>query len=88
MIEFSGIEFCHVDNLEVAERRKALYQFLVDQHSIEPFNDYHEDVLHIFSRDVLRLMREGDDSWEKMVPDPVASLIRERALFGYRRIAG
>ncbi len=77
-----------VDNLEVAERLKTLYQFLVDQYSIEPLTDYREDVLHIFSRDVLRLIRESDDSWEKMVPDPVASLIRERALFGYRRMVG
>ena len=77
-----------VDNLEVAKRLETLYQFLVDQQSIEPLNDYRKDVLHIFSRDVLRLIRESDDSWEKMVPDPVASLIRERALFGYRRMAG
>jgi hypothetical protein len=74
-----------VENLEVAEGLKTLYRFLVDQKSIVPLGDYREDVLHIFSRDVLRLIRAGDPAWEKMVPDAVAALIRERGLFGYRR---
>jgi hypothetical protein len=43
-------------------------------------------VLPIFSRDVLRLIRIGDPAWEKMVPDGVAALIRERGMFGYRRL--
>ena len=32
--------------------------------------------------DVLAKMRKGDPSWEKMVPDAVAKLIKERRLFG------
>ena len=74
-----------VENLTVAPRLMTLYRFLVDQGSIEPLDCYREDVLHIFSRDVLRLIREGDAAWEKMVPDRVAALIRERGLFGHRR---
>ncbi len=72
-------------NLTVSPGLKSLYQFLYEHKCIEPLERYREDILNIYSRDVLRLIRDGDDAWEKMVPDAVAALIRERALFGYRR---
>ena len=50
-----------------------------------PLARYREDMLQIFSRDVLRLIRRDDPAWEKMVPDAVAALIRERGIFGHRR---
>ena len=37
----------------------------------------------IFSRDVLRRIRENDPSWEEMVPKSVATTIKQRHLFGY-----
>jgi hypothetical protein len=77
-----------VENLEVAPKLDSLYRFLVDQKNIEPLGQYREDVLHIFSRDVLRLIREGDSAWEKMVPDAVAAMIQDRGIFGYRRPGG
>jgi len=78
-------ELTTVANLELAPGLMTLYRFLVDQGSIKPIERYREDVLPIFSRDVLRLIRIGDRAWEKMVPDTVAALIRERGIFGYRR---
>lgn len=77
-----------VANLELAPHLMTLYRFLVDQGSIKPIERYREEVLPIFSRDVLRLIRSGDAAWEKMVPDAVAALIRERGMFGYRRPGG
>ncbi|MFO0688401.1 MAG: TonB-dependent receptor [Myxococcota bacterium] len=74
-----------VSNLELAPGLMSLYRFLVDQGSIKPLEHYREEVLSIFSRDVLRLIRAGDPAWEKMVPDAVAALIRERGMFGYRK---
>lgn len=73
-----------VSDLEVEPALRTLYRYLVDRGSIEAIEDYRSDVLHIFSRDVLRLIREGDSRWEKMVPDAVAAMIRERRLFGHR----
>jgi hypothetical protein len=78
-------ELTTVANLKLAPGLMTLYRFLVDQGSIKPLERYREDVLSIFSRDVLRLIRIGDCAWEKMVPDAVAALIRERGMFGYRR---
>jgi hypothetical protein len=71
--------------IEVDPKLDSLYRFLLDQGSIEGLEHYREDVLHIFSRDVLRLIRAGDPAWEKMVPERVAALIRERSMFGAQR---
>ncbi|MBY0401817.1 TonB-dependent receptor, partial [Myxococcota bacterium] len=74
-----------VSNLELAPGLMSLYRFLVDQGSIKPLERYREEYLPIFSRDVLRLIRAGDPAWEKMVPEAVATRIRERGMFGYRK---
>jgi hypothetical protein len=34
---------------------------------------------------VLRRISEGDSSWEKMVPDEAAKMIKERGYFGYKK---
>jgi hypothetical protein len=41
-------------------------------------------VLHIFSRDVLKRIKENDAAWEHMVPPEVAEMVKHRQLFGYR----
>jgi hypothetical protein len=72
-------------NLRVAPNLRHLHAYLVENRYIESLRDYDERVLPIFSRDVLRKIREGDDSWETMVPDQVAKMITERKMFGYKQ---
>jgi len=33
--------------------------------------------------EVLRMIREGEDGWEEMVPSPVDQIIKQSRLFGY-----
>jgi hypothetical protein len=74
-----------VDTLEVDSQLAPLYRYLVNRGSIAAIERYREEVLSIFSRDVLRKIRSGDGDWEEMVPAAVAEMIRERGLFGYVR---
>ena len=69
-------------NLRVAPNLRHLHAYLVENRYIESLRDYDESVLSIFSRDVLQRLRNGDKTWETMVPDQVAKIIRERNLFG------
>jgi hypothetical protein len=46
-------------------------------------DNYRPEFLSILSRDVLRRIAAGDDSWETMVPLEVAELIKRRGFFGY-----
>jgi hypothetical protein len=48
------------------------------------FDNFDETALHIFSRDVLRRIKDHDASWEAMVPPEIAQLIKDRHYFGYR----
>jgi hypothetical protein len=72
------------ENLRVAPHPRDLYTYLMKNRCIESIRGYQEDYLPIFSRNVLAKLRAGDTSWEKMVPPPVAQMIRQRELFGFR----
>ena len=85
LLDASSGELTTVENLSLDPSLMTLYRFLVDRGSIEAIDDYRAEFLHIFSREVLRLIRKGDAAWEKMVPDAVAAMIRERCMFGYQR---
>jgi len=57
---------------------------LVERGRIKQLDNFDESVLHIFSRDVLRRIKDRDASWEDMVPPEIAEVIKRRGFFGYR----
>ncbi len=69
-------------NLQVSQRLQNLYQHLLENHYLECCVGYDEAISDVFSRDELRKIRDHDESWEQMVPAPVAAIIKERGLFG------
>jgi len=78
----SGV-LINAKNVQVVDHLRNLYNHLLENHFIECIVGYDPDILHIFSRDVLRRIREQDPSWEKMVPESVVKAIKRRGLFGY-----
>jgi hypothetical protein len=70
-------------NLRVAPNLRPLYEYLRKNHGIEGLRGVDETCLPIFSRKVLAKMRQGDASWEIMVPPQVSRLIKERKLLGW-----
>jgi hypothetical protein len=78
-------ELITTDTLKVADDLEGLYRFLVARKRIEDIRNFREDILHIFSGDVRKLIQAGDPGWEQMVPDKVAEIIRSRGLFGYSK---
>jgi hypothetical protein len=75
-----------VQKLRVAPHLQNLYGHLVGNGFIESIDYYNRDYLHIFSRDVLQKISDGDSSWEAMVPPEVAGIIKERHFFGYNGV--
>jgi hypothetical protein len=69
-------------NLRVANNLRHLHAYLVENRFIDSLRDYDEKCLPIFSRDILQKLRSGDPGWEASVPQEVATIIRERKLFG------
>jgi hypothetical protein len=73
-----------VENVEIDGNLRSLYLYLMERGRIKQLDNFDESVLHIFSRDVLKRIRENDVSWEGMVPTEIADIIRRRHFFGYR----
>jgi hypothetical protein len=71
-------------NVQVTPRLQNLYMHLLENHYIECLVGYDEELGNVFSRDELKKIKEKESNWEKYVPAPVATLIKERNLFGYQ----
>ncbi len=74
-------------NLQVGDSLAGLYTHLHENRCIESIVGFDADTLDVFSRDVLKKIRDEDPAWEKMVPDHVAAAIKRRGLFGYEAIS-
>ncbi len=72
-----------VQNLDMDSSLRSLYRHMVEHGRIKQLDNFDESVLHIFSRDVLARIKEGDSSWEDMVPAEIAEVIKRRRFFGY-----
>ena len=72
-----------VNDIKVQPELQPLYDYLAGRGSFVHLDNYRPECLPIFSRDVLRRIAAGDDTWESMVPADVAELIKRRAFFGY-----
>src|SRR6201996_8638706 len=60
-----------------------LYRYLIANNKIEDIRHYNENNLHIETDKVLQLIKQGAPGWEEFVPAEVATMIKDRCLFGY-----
>jgi hypothetical protein len=72
-----------IHNLRVPSHLENLYHHLLGNGFVEAIDTFNPAYLSIFSRDCLKKIASGDETWEKMVPPEVAKIIRERKFFGY-----
>jgi len=80
---FSTSVLITAKNVRVVDHLSNLYDHLLENHYIECLVGFDTEILNIFSRDVLRRIKDRDSAWEEMVPKPVAEAIKRRGLFGY-----
>ncbi len=76
-------EVIHSGNLQIHPRLKPLYDALTFNQRIIDLEGFNLEILHIWSREVLRYIRKGLPGWEDMVPTYVDNIIKEKKLFGY-----
>jgi hypothetical protein len=73
------------DNIAIDNIVADLYEHIAKNRLVTSIQGFNPDVLHIYSRDVLKKIRLQDRSWEAMVPAAVAEGIKRRGLFGCGR---
>ncbi len=66
---------------------RHLYAHLMENRRVEPIRNTTPADLSILPRDVLARLQEGDPSWEDLVPEEVARVIKAGRLFGFREQA-
>ena len=76
-----GNEIIKRDNMIVPDKFEHLFKHLIQNDFIVDYENYDEEILHIFSNKVLQKIKEGDTEWEKMVPPIVARIIKAMNLF-------
>ncbi len=74
-----------IRTVKVKDDLQPLYDYLVRRGSFVQLDNYNPKYLPIFSRDVLKRIASGDESWDQMVPPQVAEIIRRRGFFGYKK---
>jgi hypothetical protein len=80
-----GDELQTINTIKVESELQPLYDYLVGRGSFVQLDNFNPAYLSIFSRDVLKRIASGDESWNEMVPTEVAEMIRQRGFFGYTK---
>lgn len=79
-----GDPFMTINSMPVHPRLKPLYDYLVQNKRMVDIETFDPDVLHILSKEVLRMIKSGEAGWEKMVPPYVDNMIKDNRLFGHQ----
>jgi len=69
------------NNVKVHPRMKELYKFFKYNGKVMDIIDYDPEIMHIFSRDVLKKIINDEKGWEEMLPKGIAKIIKEKNLF-------
>jgi len=78
-------QFITSKNLKVHPRMKELYKFFKNNGKLVDITDFNPEILHIFSRRVLKMIMKNETGWEEMLPEGIAEIIKKDRLFGYTK---
>lgn len=69
------------NTIKVHPRMKELYKFFKYNGKVMDIIDYDPEILHVFSRDVLKKIINGEEGWESVLPEGIAEIIKRKKLF-------
>ncbi len=78
-------EVINSETLKVHPRMKELYKFFKYNGKVVDIKNYDKTILNIFSRKVHKMITDGEDGWQDMLPEGISEIIQEERLFGYSR---
>jgi hypothetical protein len=70
------------ESFPIKPHLRHLYAYLLENRLIQGITNYDPEVLMIRRLEVLRMIKSQKPGWDKLVPPPVAKVIRERGMFG------
>jgi hypothetical protein len=72
------------NNLKLHPRMKDFYKFFKYNDKIVDIFDFDESHLSIFSREILRKIKNKEEGWENELPNGIAEMIRTEKMFGFK----
>jgi len=79
----SGDDLLTSKNIELSDDLKYLYNYLIYNRKIIDITDANRKYLHIFSHEVLEMIKKENKNWEKNVPVYISKFIKKEKIFGY-----
>lgn len=73
------------EDAEVHPRFRPIIDYLIFHNRIVDIEDYDDEIMNIFSREVLRQIKCGEAGWEACLPEYVDQVIKDKELFGYKK---
>lgn len=70
------------ENLKVHPRMKELYKFFKYNGKVVDITNFNPNYLNIFSRTVLKMIANGTEGWQDLLPKNVSEIIKKHSLFG------
>lgn len=70
-------------NLKLEDNMKEFYKYFKVNDKIRDL-EYNKDYLNIFSKDVLKQIKNNTPGWEDKLPEGVSDLIIKKKMFGYK----
>ena len=75
--------FIDLNSATVPKHMESLLEHIKLSGQVKNLTGFNEDLLHIYSRKVLEMIRESKPGWEKLVPKEISKTINEKCLFGH-----
>ncbi len=76
-------ELLNSKNIPIHRRLRPLYDYLLKNGKIKDLK-FNDNVLQIFSRDILHKIKKKEDGWQDGVPEGVSEIISKKKLFGMK----
>ena len=76
-------EIINSNNLKLHPRMKEFYKFFKYNGKIVDIFDFEEENLSIFSREILKKIKNHESGWEEKLPEGIAEMILKNKMFGY-----
>jgi hypothetical protein len=83
MLRDNNPELYNCKRFKLPPHQKDLFEYLLANNKLEDIRDFHAENLHIYSDNVLAMIRRKESGWENMVPLEVAQMIKEKNLFDH-----
>lgn len=78
----SECQIISAESCDIPADLRPLFAYLRTSGRVQDYQSFQSSHLHIFSREVLKMLKKDKDGWDAMVPKIVSKTIRKKRLFG------